>query len=281
MKKILVPTDFSPCAQAAVQAAIALGKDTPVEIQVLHIMAVPADWLTMDTQSAMYKDVDKKVKRVTAQLEELCQKIEKQGLSTRQYLAYNTGYQGILRHIQEHQTDMVIMGSRGASGLKEFVLGSNTQKIVRLSPVPVLVIKDENQNLPPTRIAFVSDFDEEVMEQFKQFVDWAHQWNAQLYLLFVNTPSNFTDTITTKIKMGNYALHAPGVVHDTYVFNDYNFEEGVRKFCEEQEIQMVGMITHGGDSRWQLFRNSLTEYMVNHLDLPLMTLHFTPQEVYS
>lgn len=279
MKKILVPTDFSPCAQAALQAAIALSKGSEVEIHVLHVMAVPADWLSLDTQSAIYKDVDKKVKRVTADLNQACQLIENAGLHAHQYLGYNTGYQGILKHIQEHQIDMVIMGSRGASGIKEFVLGSNTQKIVRLSPVPVLVVKKEAQDFPPQRIAFVSNFDEEVMEQFKQFVDWAHQWDAELFLLFVNTPSNFTDTLTTKIKMGNYALHAPGVVHNTYIFNDFNFEEGVRKFCEEKDIQMVGMITHGGDTRWQLFRNSLTEYMVNHLDLPLMTLHFSSQEV--
>jgi len=278
MKKILVPTDFSACAQAALSSAVSLASVQDCEIHLLHITSVPADWLSLDAKAGLYADIDKKVKQANAQLEKLESDVEQKGVSASKHLLYNSGYQGILSHITDHNIDLVVMGSKGVSGLKEFVLGSNTQKIVRMSNVPVLVIKDQPASFPPQRIAFVSDFEEEVMDQFKLYVEWAHLWNAELFLLFVNTPSNFTDTLTTKIKMGNYALHAPGVVHNTYVFNDFNFEDGVRKFCQEHDIQMVGMITHGGDAKWQLFHNSLTEHMVNHLNLPILTLHFSPQE---
>jgi hypothetical protein len=207
----------------------------------------------------------------------LVSRAESKHVSARKYLVYNLNYQGILQHIKKHKIDMVVMGSQGASGLKEFLLGSNTQKVVRMSPVPVLVIKENlSEDFQVRKMVFASDFREEVMDQFKIFVEIARVWEAKLLLLFVNTPSNFTDTLTTKIRMGNYAMHAPDVVEDTYVFNFYNFQEGLEKFCAENEIDIISLITHGGSSGLHLFHNSLTERIVNHVDIPVLTMHFSP-----
>ena len=150
-------------------------------------------------------------------------------------LVFNKNYKGILEYIEEVQVDMVIMGSTGATGLKELLVGSNTQKIVRVSPVPVLVVKENlTDKFHLEHMVFVSDFNEEVMDQFKKYVAFVQSLNAKLSLLFINTPENFTDTLTTKIKMGNYAMHAPGAVQNTFVFNSYNFLDGLKLFCDEQ-----------------------------------------------
>ena len=276
MKKILVPTDFSQCSERASMVALGLAKKTLAEIHFLHIVSVPTDWTTLEESSEMYPDVTKKVRNCQHKLDDLVSRAELENVSARKYLVYNQNYQGILRHIKNNDIDIVAMGSQGASGLKEFLLGSNTQKIVRISPVPVLVIKEDlPDNFQVKKIVFASDFREEVMDQFKVFVEFARDWEAKLVLLFVNTPSNFTDTLTTKIRMGNYAMHAPGVVEDTFVFNYYNFQEGLEKFCTENEIDVISMITHGGTTGLHLFNNSLTERIVNHVDTPLLTMHFS------
>ncbi len=276
MKKILVPTDFSQCAERASSVALSLARKTQAEVHFLHIASVPTAWTTMVNSSDMYPDITKMVKHCQDKLDQLDSQAESENISARKFLVYNQNYRGILQHIENNNIDLVVMGSQGASGIKEFLIGSNTQKVVRLSPVPVLVIKD---NLPEDfqvkNIVFASDFREEVMDQFKFFVEFARVLEAKLLLLFVNTPSNFTDTLTTKIRMGNYAMHAPGVVDDTYVFNYYNFQEGLEKFCAENEIDIISMITHGGSSGVHLFNNSLTESMVNHVDIPLLTIHFS------
>ncbi len=277
MKTILVSTDFSLCAERASLVAINLARKTQAEIHFLHIAGVPADWATLVDSSDMYPDVTKMVNSCQHKLDMLVSRAESKHVSARKYLVYNLNYQGILQHIKKHKIDMVVMGSQGASGLKEFLLGSNTQKVVRMSPVPVLVIKENlSEDFQVRKMVFASDFREEVMDQFKIFVEIARVWEAKLLLLFVNTPSNFTDTLTTKIRMGNYAMHAPDVVEDTYVFNFYNFQEGLEKFCAENEIDIISLITHGGSSGLHLFHNSLTERIVNHVDIPVLTMHFSP-----
>jgi nucleotide-binding universal stress UspA family protein len=275
MKKILVPTDFSECASKAAQTAMKISGTTDTEIHYLHIANVPIDWATMNDSEKRYPEVTKEIRHYQLALDKLVDESKHAGNQAHKYLIFNKNYKAILRHIDDHQIDMVIMGSNGATGLKELLMGSNTQKIVRLSPVPVLVVKDDIfDHFKLDRMVFVSDFREEVMDQFKTFVEFVQSLNAKLLLLFVNTPENFTDTLTTKTIMGNYAMHAPGAIENTYVFNSYGFMGGLDAFCQEHQVDAIGMITHGGSTGLHLFNSSLTEKVVNHSKIPVLTMHF-------
>ena len=275
MKRILVPTDFSKCSEKASVAAMKLSENTEVDLHFLHITDIPIDWNTLENSEKIYPEVTEKVKRLHGQLDRLVEKARKSGKLAHKYLAFNSDYREILNHISKHKIDMVVMGSRGATGSKEWLVGSNTQKIVRLSPVPVLVVKeDQSETFKIDHLVFVSDFDEDVIDQFMEYVEFVQLFDAKLSLLFINTPENFTDTLTTKIKMGNYAMHAPGTVENTYIFNHYNFFRGLKAFCEEYQTDALGMITHGHHSGMHLFNSSLTEKVVNHVQLPVLTMHF-------
>lgn len=270
MKKILIPTDFSECAGYATQLAIELAAAAKGEVEFLHIMAVPPDWVTLDdSKKPTYPEVTKMVKNANRELDQLVALAEKSGVQAQRFLSYNRNYKAIIGHQEEHKNDLIVMGSHGATGLKELFIGSSTQKVVRLSPVPVLTVKEPVSLSRITEIVFASDFEEAVMEPFKTIVEFTRLANAKLHLLFVNTPTNFTDSLTTKTKMGNYAMHAPGMVENTHVFNYNQFERGLDKFCQEMQMDMITMITHSSG----FLSGSLTERVVNHTELPVLSLH--------
>jgi nucleotide-binding universal stress UspA family protein len=273
MKKILVPTDFSECANRAAAAALKLAETTQSEVHFLHLADIPVDWQVLTDNEKMYPDVNKRVNQYRSLLDELVQDAQRRGITAHKYLVFNRDFQAILEHLDQHKIDFVVMGSRGASGLKEWIVGSNTQKIVRLSPVPVLVIKEDTADFKIDHLVFVSDFNEEVMDQFKFYVEFIQRLKAKMSLVFINTPENFTDTLTIKIKMGNYAMHAPGTIENTYIINHYSFMRGLEAFCQEHKVDVLGMITHGKPSGMHLFNNSLTEKVVNHVQLPVLTMH--------
>lgn len=274
MKKILVPTDFSKCAENAAKAAMHIAQKTKVALHFIHIANVPVDWSVIDNNEKLYPEVTRNIRHSQSNLDQLVKQAEGLGLNAKKYLLFNKDYRAILEYIDSENIDMVVMGSTGATGLKEILVGSNTQKIVRLSTVPVFVIKeDSGDNLKLNNIVFVSDFKEEVMDQFKAFVEFVRIFDAKLSLLFVNTPENFTDTQTSTIKMGNYASYAPSVIENTFVYNSYGFIEGLLAFCKENQVDAIGMITHGGTSGLHLFSNSLTERVANHSEIPVLTMH--------
>jgi len=270
MKNILIPTDFSDCADNAVKLAIELAATAKAEVSFLHIMAVPTDWITLDdSRRPAYPEVTKMVKTANHNLDQLVAQAEHSGVKAQRYLCYNKNYKAIIDHQAQHHNDLIVMGSHGATGFKEFFIGSSTQKVVRLSPIPVLTVKHPVALSEIKDIVFASDFEEAVMEPFKIMVDFCRIAGAKLHLLFINTPTNFTDSLTTKTKMGNYAMHAPGMVEATHVFNYNQFERGLNKFCYEMQMDMISMITHGTG----FLSGSLTERVVNHNDLPVLSLH--------
>jgi len=274
MKKILVPTDFSDCADNGANAAIAIAKKTGADIRFVHLMAIPVDWINLeDNCSKMYPEVTKKVNNANHKLDKLVENAEKGGVSAVKELCYNESYDYIINSVKTQAIDLIVMGSHGARGFRELLAGSNTQKIVRLSPVPVLIVKRDTQNFNVKNIVFASDFSEEVMEEFKQVVDFTKRIGAKLHLLFVNTPLNFTDSFEIKIKMGAYALHAPDRVESTNVYNCNTLDEGLIEFSKEHGGDMLAMITHGRKGISRLFNRSITESVVNHYDMPVLSLH--------
>ena len=274
MKKILIPTDFSDCSGYATDAAISVAKKTGSEIIFLHLTAVPVDWKNLPKdQEKIYPDITQRINRINQNMDGLIQKVEKHGSSASMAVIYNQGYGKIIDYIKENEIDFVIMGSQGAGALKEFFVGSTTQKVARLSPVPVLAVKNPFDSDRIGNIVFPSDFSEEILEPFMEVVNFARLFDSKIHLVFINTPFNFSDTASIKHKMNNYALHAPGIVGSTSIYNSFEFEDGLREFCAEKcNGDIVAMITHGRKGLSRMYTGSLTESIINHVDLPVLSL---------
>lgn len=279
MKRILVPTDFSDCAKKAAQTAIEIAKKSGAEIHFLHFMAIPINWLQMDKdQDIMYPDVTNEVNQVKHQLEELVKLANIEKLDAKYFLGYNESSINIIEHIREHHIDLVIMGSHGASGVKELFLGSNAQKIVRLSPKPVLIVKHDFDLKLIKDIVFVSDFEIETIKPFEGLLNYVELFDAKVHLLYVNTPSYFNDTWEIQEKMEPFKYMASDNLGSADIINTYVFEEGLQKYCEDFDHTIVAMATHGRKGVSRVFYGSLTEKVVNHSYHPVLSLKI-PQEV--
>ena len=141
MKKILVPTDFSSCAEYATKTAISLAKKMDAHIHLLHFTSIPMDWVNLSDQSKMYPDVTERIKEKQEQLDQIIKDCEKEGVQASSYIGYNESYQNIIDHVDLHHIDLIVMGSHGTAGVKRMLMGSNAQQVVRLSQTPLLVVK--------------------------------------------------------------------------------------------------------------------------------------------
>jgi len=110
------------------------------------------------------------------------------GLNAQVYLVFD-----IDQHIKHHKHDFIVMGSHGTNGFKEMI-GSNTQKAVRNSPVPVLVVKKKSKKFEIKNIVLASTFQEDVHKPFHKIIEFADLMKAQIHLLNVNMPFHFKET---------------------------------------------------------------------------------------
>ncbi|MDZ7650500.1 MAG: universal stress protein [Cytophagales bacterium] len=163
------------------------------------------------------------------------------------------------------------MGTHGASGLKEFFVGSNTEKIVRTSQVPVIAIKGPVKAGSIKNIVFpnvLSLEQEELTQKVKALQSF---FKATLHVLYVNTPSNFRRDIEVKKEMKDFAKRFMLKDYTLTIFNDYSEEEGLRNFVVESKADLVAMSTHGRRGINHLMSGSIAEDAVNHLTCPIWT----------
>lgn len=270
MKRILVPTDFSEQAENALKVAIQLAKRHNSEIFVLHSMEMPLH-LASSADSGSLPESLFFIKLAEKHFSELREKTYLDGVVLNEAIGHMEIYEDIKEAVKKNDIDLIVMGSSGASGFKEMFVGSNTEKVVRTSKIPVLVIKNNHTAFEIKDFVFATDFSEECRSPFNEAQKFAKTVGAKMHLLFINTPSDFK-TNKEAIKIMNNFVKGMGAENYTLnVYNDTSVEKGIMNFAKESKAQLIGMSTHGRKGISHFFNGSISEDMVNHANMPVIT----------
>lgn len=137
MKHILVPTDFSDAADRALDTAIELARAFEARLTLLHVWSMPytaysegLTWPVDDMERAARRALDETLAKAIARYPR-----------TEAVLRRDGDWAQILEVVRELGVDLVVMGTHGRRGLPRLVLGSVAERVVRMSPVPVLTVK--------------------------------------------------------------------------------------------------------------------------------------------
>jgi nucleotide-binding universal stress UspA family protein len=271
MKKILVPTDFSTQAENALKVAAQLAKKHKCEIYLLHVLEIPLH--KVDALST-YNNLPEAVyfmKLAHKQFEELKGKDYLKKLKVHEHVEFQEIFKGIFHQCEKHNIDLVIMGSNGANGLKEMLIGSNTEKVVRTSEAPVMVVKTEHKSFKTDHFVFASDFKDENKKPFEKAIEFANIFDSKIHLLMVNTPNNFITTEEAQSRMQNFVEVFKFSNYTLNVYNDMTIEKGIMNFSQSIQAHLIGMSTHGRQGISQFFNGSVSEDLVNHAKRPVIT----------
>ena len=274
MKNILVPTDFSKNCNKAAKLGIEMAKLYNSEIHFLHLMKTPVDWVKLDKEKEKrYPETLKEIGVAKAKLRALEKEAEHAGLNCRTFLEFDEGQEDIVKHSGHFHHDFIITGSSGTKGIIREITGSNVEQIVRKSNAPVIVVKDEGVSFPFKNIVFVSDFEENITQAFKQVISIAKECNANIHLLRINTKTDFNsielglnpikELLQKFLDLKNYSIS---------VYNEPSVETGINTFVEQQPTDLIAMVTHGKTGFLSLFSKSIAEGVTNHATLPIMTI---------
>jgi nucleotide-binding universal stress UspA family protein len=144
VKKILLATDFSEDARVALEASIGLAKQFDATLRVLHsyYVDVPAIYGGLGGDVLIPTDIVAPVKEAAEKaVEELVADLASKGISASGRAVLGDASGAILRDAEEIGADMIVMGTRGLTGLKHVLLGSTAERVVRLAECPVLTLK--------------------------------------------------------------------------------------------------------------------------------------------
>ena len=271
MKRILVPTDFSEHAEKALKAAAFIAKKTKSEIFLLHFLELPNQMIDFVTESNHIPEVMLFIKKANETLQKIREQPYLNGITVTASIQFERAFSGILSFNQKNKLDLIIMGSHGTSGIEEILIGSNTEKVVRLSEIPVLVIKKELNELKFKNFVFASDFSKEIRKPFRKMIAFAKIFDANLFLVMICTPNSFKTTSIAEKVMGDFISDFDVPNYSIHLFNDANIENGITNFAKTIDADLIGLSTHGRTGFAHFFNGSVSEDLVNHENKPVIT----------
>jgi hypothetical protein len=151
------------------------------------------------------------------------------------------------------------------------LVGSNTEKIVRHSKIPVLVIKKGMNEFETTNFVFASDFSNETRKPFRKMIEFAKIFNSKLFLVTICTPGSFKTTYATEKIMENFIANFDLDNYSTHIYNDTNIENGIINFSNSVHADLIGFCTHGRTGLAHFYNGSIGEDLVNHTMKPVIT----------
>jgi nucleotide-binding universal stress UspA family protein len=272
--KIIVPIDFSEYSEYALKAAALLSKKTAVTIYAMHMLDIQEVSFSQSPEYAREKAVFF-LKLVEKRFHKFLQKDYLKDVKVIPIIKHYKVFSEINEIAEEVDADLIIMGSHGASGLKELFMGSNTEKVIRHAEVPVLVVKNELYDVNFSDIVFATDFSEESIGTFKKMLNLLAFLDARKHLLYVNLPNEkFCTTPEMDFLASNFLMQAEGNVDRLINVNFVcakSIEEGVLTFSNLIGADLITLITNGRKGLSHVLSGSISEDVSNHAALPIMT----------
>lgn len=278
MKKILVPTDFSPHANRAIDYAVQVAKRNQATLYVIHTCE---NLYPVDEHNVLSReDYNKQVTdEAFNNLEIIRQSIEE----TEQVLVNIQLYSGSITDTitvaaEEHQADLIIMGTLGITGLKDRIFGSRTAAVIAHSSIPVLAIPLEYDWEQPGRFLLAIHQFNEVTDKLNLVFDLASVFNAELKLAVFSDEDDehaaeFIEN-AREIRMAEEKLRRlyPGLSISAEHLSGRHFEDTVNAYIEQHGIGLLAMLTHKRSLLGNIFRPSLTRRMTYHSKVPILAI---------
>lgn len=274
--KILVPTDFSECADFALNAACQFALIMDSDITLFHVADLPDEFGAKSSDDSLAERVQERMKN---NIDELMSQREAMagsvGVKLHKESCFGSFTESLIDYDKEHQFDLVVMGSYGASGKQEWFIGSNTQKLVRKLRKNILVIKNPISNLRFNKVMFPSNLTETDREAFVEFLEFLKIFKTkEVHILAVNTSGWFNQPtpIMLELLKDFKALATGDYDCQTHYYSDYSVEAGIRHFAEKYEIDLVGISNIGRSPIKRLFQGSNVEMLINHSEIPILVI---------
>jgi nucleotide-binding universal stress UspA family protein len=277
MKKILYNTDFSDCSINAYVYALQLADHFNAEIITLHSYTRPVigSMYLPNTYQNIYAHIETDsfdvFKDTSKLLHVIAEKHNKEHIKNTFLMVEEDVINGMLQTIKKEDIDIVVMGTKGATGLKEVFMGSVTSHLMRLAPCPVLAIP-ENADYGNgfKNILFSSDFFPEEISSLKYALDLSDNLNAHFEC--VNTAIDYNDYKQKLINDWKEKLQFTKYKDINFSVIDATTLKEITEYIKTNKIDLLITTVYKNNFIEDLFHYSLAKRLAHHSTIPILTI---------
>ena len=276
MKTVLFPTDFSTGAENAFNYAVSLCDKLKAKLILFNSFHMP----TYASEVPVNDDVEERLMNIA---EDELLKLENKAISQTKNIEvkcmvnYGLAVDTIISAAEEKKVNLIIMGTKGAGGLKEILIGSNAAAVLEKAPCPVLVIPEKAQFKNIDKIVFATDYRDSDFFAIASLTQIASLFNAEIMIVHVSQVAPTEDHERDLLKWYREELKKKtNVDYKNISFHDLvggNVEYELEDFIKKNKVNMLALSMRKRNIFSKLFGKSLTKKMAYHSNTPLLTFH--------
>ncbi|OQP57386.1 universal stress protein [Niastella populi] len=279
MKRILIPTDFSENALKAALYAGVVARKANAALYLVHVIE-PVD----EKIHQPFPLHEKYLKETLHMRMREVESVKTIILNSHPEITIETAVLSgdisatIAEFSGNNDIDMIIMGTKGATGLKELLIGSVTSKVIGHSKFPVLAIPVDYQPEEPDGILFATNHFEKSNILLTPVIELAKLFFAKIYvIIFVDKEKKgaveyMSDTRSLYNYLDYLRKTFPGVIFQGELLEGKDFEDAVNAYEEKNKLDIVSMITYPKGFWEKIFKGSETKKMAIHSHIPVLAI---------
>lgn len=278
MKNILLPTDFSKNSWNAITYAINFYKNYKCSFYLLHVEGFGS--MVTDESYVSEADIFEGVFMNSAKikLRKILKRISQEFSSNENHnfyplAEYNYLIDSVKKHVKEKYIDTIVMGTKGASGIKETLIGSNTGNVIAKIPCTTLVVPRNAKFKSLKEILFPTDFIQNfTIDLLEPIIKIIKKEKASLRMVHITKTHKFLSTKqqNNKNKLKNLIKNYN---HSFHNLSDKKVEEAILFFAEDRDIDMIVMVAKNENYLQQLFFDSKAKKISFHTQIPFLVIH--------
>lgn len=274
VKIIVVPTDFSDTAELAIGHAVQLASLYNAELHLVHVL----ESYTSNVNIPEFKEVDAVIVNLFEKIEE---KLRRYGAE----LAHNTGIKvvthaatgGVKAKITSYAkrvgASLIVTGTHGASGFREFFMGSNSYRIVSEAPCPVISV-NSNENIDYKKIVLPIDSSPASRQKVVPAVEIAKRYGSTVYIAELCSSDDPQDKakLNQKVKQVEDYLNKNGIPAIKKELKGINLAQLTLNFAAAIDADLIVMMTEQEPNISGLFMGPYAQQVVNHSRIPVLSI---------
>jgi len=271
MKAILVPTDFSDCADNAVSYATGLALKERSKILLCHSLEFTLTDILYNLVTPASKSFRK---AATQKLQQMVSDLEKKGVKADFYIRDYSLKKTVLSLAADKMPEYIVMGTRGAGGLKKIFQGTNTSKIMERARCPVIIVPETARYDGMRHITYCTDYQKADFSTLKMLVHFARNHEAHVNVLHVYEGDHLE---SEKQKMRDMVAEVNGTLnYENISYQVLMVSDPLTKFDEYISAYSTSLLVMSTGHRSlmdKLLDTSETKELSYHIKIPLMVFH--------
>jgi nucleotide-binding universal stress UspA family protein len=269
---VLVPTDFSDVANNALHFALKFAQKANAKVSVLHVTHIPVVDASFPAEvyETFMTEIEVTTKNNFKKLEETY--LKNSGIDYEIFTVMGFVNDEVKEFAEKNNIDLIIMGTTGASGIKEVLVGSNASSVVARSHVPVLVIPPSSTYHDLKNIVYSSDYNEPEFPALSRLIYFAELYDATISVLHVkNEADKFFDSTNNFFVRNKHNISYEKIKMVKLAEGDVM--DKINEFIVNEHADLLVMAKHDRTFFDRIFHRSLSKHMTYHTKIPLLVLN--------